>query len=678
MKKSNYFWTLMALPLLAACSNEDVLNPSSGDEISAGRDGVYMTVTLNPTGKTGTRSETNGPNSSSGGVEVGSDEENAVKTALIVITDRNNNFIACSQVPGSDNKGSLDKVSVGGDPLYQATAKFDKTTLGEYYEANKNNADASKVNVFVFCNPTSDLLSQIEQVADGEYEGNWYDMTFTYNTSDGIWDASRGFTMSNVSIAEREFPANLDEWSKYANASNPFKLSGLNSPGTEGAVDNLTNRGAVNVQRMAARFDFRDGSQIEGLGNGVIGSPFTYAVVNNEDGDNLVQCKFYAMGLTNMSNTQYYLGRVAGNSSPNTVPTLCGEETFNNYVVSTYWKEKRDYIESEFSKYFLYPFFSPDGLVQDKGYGWDWSYVDQVVKGASDNYGDKSFHVWRYVTENTLPGADRQVNSQSTGVIFKTRMLASEYLKDSSEKFEKQLAEALEYDAKSVASGVLHHSPDLDPVLYSLSGNTLYVTWQNVQEAALSAAGFDATKDAKDQDLDRKAPLYIICYGSGGYGTITIDGKTFTDDVAEDATCANALWHKWETARTADPDHASQFAQNARAEFKKKATGLGFTLYQSSEDPQTGDWGYYCYYYYWNRHNDNGSNGVMGTMEFATVRNNVYKLTVTRLNTLGHPRIPENDPNDPTPDTPDESAEVYMSVSVDVVPWVVRLNNIEF
>ena len=678
MKKSNYFWTLMALPLLAACSNEDVLSHGSGDEITAGRDGVYMTVTLNPAGKTGTRSETDGPNSSSGGVEVGSDEENAVKTALIVITDRNNNFIACSQVPGSDDKGSLDKVSVAGDPLYQATAKFDKTTLGEYYEANKNNADANKVNVFVFCNPTSDLISKIGQVADGEYEGNWYDMQFTYNTNDGIWDASRGFAMSNVTIAEREFPANFDEWSKYANATTPFKLSGLNSPGTEGAVDNLTNRGAVNVQRMAARFDFRDGSQIEGLGNGVKGSPFTYAVVNNEDGDNLVQCKFYAMGLTNMSTTQYYLGRVSNSSTPNAPSYLCGAETFDNYVVSTYWKEKRDYIESEFSKYFLYPFFSPDGLVQDKGYGWDWSYVDQVVEGASDNYGDKSFHVWRYVTENTLPGADRQVNSQSTGVIFKARMLASDYLTASSDKFEKQLAEALEYSDQSVASGVLHHNPDLDPVLYSLSGNTLYVTWQNVQEAALNAAGFDATKDANDQDLDRKAPLYIICYGTGGYGTITIDGKTYTDDVPEDATCANALWHKWENARTADPDHASQLAQNARAAFKKKATGLGFTLYQSSEDPQTKDWGYYCYYYYWNRHNDNGSNGVMGRMEFATVRNNVYKLTVTRLNTLGHPRIPENDPNDPTPDTPDESAEVYISVSVDVVPWVVRLNDIEF
>ena len=678
MKKSNYFWTLMALPLLAACSNEDVLNPGSEDEISAGRDGVFMTVTLNPAGRTGTRSETNGPNSSSGGVEVGSDEENAVNTALIVITDKNNNFIVCSEVPGSDNKGSIDQVSVAGNPLYQTTAKFDKTTLGEYYDANKNNPDANQVNVYVFCNPTSDLISKMQTVVDGEYEGNWYDMTYPYSSSDAIWDAKRGFTMSNVTVAHREFPANLDEWNKYTSATNPFKLSGLNSPGTEGAVDNLTDRGAVNVQRMAARFDFRDGSQIEGLGNGVIGSPFTYAVVNNEEGENLVQCKLYAMGLTNMSNTQYYLGRVSDSSDPNAATSLCGAETVDNYVVSTWWKEKRDYIDSDFSKYFLYPFFNNSGLVQDKGYGWDWSYVDQVVKGASDNYGDKSFHVWRYVTENTLPGVNRQVNSQSTGVIFKSRMLASDYLKASSDKFEKQLAEALVYSDQSVASGALHHNSDLDPILYSLSGNTLYVTWQNVQEAALSAAGFDTTKDAKDQDLDRKAPLYIICYGNGGYGTITIDGKTYTDDVAEDATSVNALWHRWETVRTADPDHASVATQNARAEFKKKATGLGFILYQSSQDPETGDWGYYCYYYYWNRHNDNGINGVMGRMEFATVRNNVYKLTVTKLNTLGHPRIPENDPNDPTPDTPDESAEVYISVSVDVVPWVVRLNDIEF
>ncbi len=62
----------------------------------------------------------------------------------------------------------------------------------------------------------------------------------------------------------------------------------------------------------------------------------------------------------------------------------------------------------------------------------------------------------------------------------------------------------------------------------------------------------------------------------------------------------------------------------------------GFTGYA----PETGEDGnahYYVYYYYWNRHNDNANNEDMGTMEFAVVRNNVYGLSVTEINELGHP-----------------------------------------
>lgn len=68
----------------------------------------------------------------------------------------------------------------------------------------------------------------------------------------------------------------------------------------------------------------------------------------------------------------------------------------------------------------------------------------------------------------------------------------------------------------------------------------------------------------------------------------------------------------------------------------------------------------------------------MGPMEFAVVRNNVYKLAVTNIKQLGHPRIPENDPDPKDPDDPDESSDIYITLSVEVLPWTVRVNNIEF
>ena len=102
----------------------------------------------------------------------------------------------------------------------------------------------------------------------------------------------------------------------------------------------------------------------------------------------------------------------------------------------------------------------------------------------------------------------------------------------------------------------------------------------------------------------------------------------------------------------------------------------GFTGYNKDTDGK-----YYAYYYYWNRHNDNGNNTVMGNMEFAVVRNNVYKLCVDSISKFGHPdpTDPKNpDPDPVVPTDPDESINYYFTVTVKVLPWTVRVNHIEF
>lgn len=108
------------------------------------------------------------------------------------------------------------------------------------------------------------------------------------------------------------------------------------------------------------------------------------------------------------------------------------------------------------------------------------------------------------------------------------------------------------------------------------------------------------------------------------------------------------------------------------------ASYYGFTVYRPTNIGTTAKpvYRHYVYYTYWNRHNDNGNNTQMGQMEFATVRNNVYKLAVTAINQFGHPGDPDDDPDPEDPDDPDESDKVYFKVSVRVMPWVVRINNI--
>ena len=99
----------------------------------------------------------------------------------------------------------------------------------------------------------------------------------------------------------------------------------------------------------------------------------------------------------------------------------------------------------------------------------------------------------------------------------------------------------------------------------------------------------------------------------------------------------------------------------------------GFTIYRA--DAQKN---YYVYYYYYNRHNDNANSGVMKPMEFSVVRNNVYKLAVDNIVKFGHPGDPDDDDDPEDPEDPDETPEAYFKVSVKVLPWVVRINNIEF
>ena len=116
----------------------------------------------------------------------------------------------------------------------------------------------------------------------------------------------------------------------------------------------------------------------------------------------------------------------------------------------------------------------------------------------------------------------------------------------------------------------------------------------------------------------------------------------------------------------------------------KNAADAGFTGYSAVKDNNNINH-YYTYYYYWNRHNDNERPYEMGIMEFAVVRNNVYKLAVESISRFGHP-TPPTDPTNPTdpdpdpvdPDDPDESVNYYFNVTVKVLPWTVRINNIEF
>ena len=78
---------------------------------------------------------------------------------------------------------------------------------------------------------------------------------------------------------------------------------------------------------------------------------------------------------------------------------------------------------------------------------------------------------------------------------------------------------------------------------------------------------------------------------------------------------------------------------------------------------------YSCYYNYWIKHEDNNST-EMGVMEFGIVRNNIYRLSISKVAGLGsgEPYI--------EPEQPDEY-KAELDININVFPWAVRNQDVE-
>ena len=650
MKKVTRLLAAFLMAGLAACSNNDEAeSPVLPDDPQA-QASVYMNVAVQL--PTATKSATLPEGGSSDNTEQGKDYENTVNTILLVLADQNNGYIAHGSVGGLT-------APTGKNPTVSATTAINRTTLSAFYEKHKNdgNDDWTKINVYAFCNPTQELID-IFNAAD---HSDWMDKTCeviekpdrTGSKNVSIW-AKGSFLMSNAVQARREIPADFEEWrTKYDTEKTPFQLSAQNG---DNGIDNAANGGAISVERSVARFDFKDGSPASTPANTYVVQKTVTADGTVTDGNNL-QVELVRMGLVNMSKNFYYLRRTSDNGlndGPNA--KVCGLETDVNYVVDTdadaAHKSGNTVDPSTLSTYYNYCLFSGSGnIIEQTRNQWDNYKISAITdpdneEDTDDDWNtDKTkgdYRIWRYVTENTVPGGNDnngQKHGVSTGIVFKGKLTAGADLPEDS-----KLRAAIEgtYELPENVSGYIPENGY--PILY-MHDNVLYVGWNDeVVKAAETAA--------------EGSPLYNAVFN--------VPSK---DGVTESP---NDLFQKLVEAATPTDKDA------ALAAFRKAATAAGFTLYQAShdDDEDFGGTGYFFYYYYWNRHNDNGLNGTMGPMEFAVVRNNVYKLAVTEIKQLGHPRISDNDPDPVDPDDPDEKGDVYLSVSVQVLPWVVRINNI--
>lgn len=642
---SKFFIGILAIWSLTGCDKDNLDSDDSGN--NGLKDAVYMNVNvLLPSAAGLGRSSTEEGGGSSDGTEVGKDYENNVSNILLVLASFDDEYIA------HDFVGGLLTTNKTSKPTVSATASISKTSLASYYQGQTLSEQQQKIHVYVFCNPTQELIQKLESASLGDK--TWMDEicevidkkggSGVRNTS--IW-SSNSFLMSNASVAEKKIPSTIEAWDSFDKASNPFDLSGSNN----GGIDNV---GSIRVERSVARFDFKDGSNGEKANTydilTTVYDPETDQISQEASG---LQVQLIRMGLVNMSKQFYYLRRVSNDGfakNDNNDFAYCGSETPTNYVVDTDADFKKGSLNAEeLSTHFNFPLFNSKGRINDATREqWDDYLLEDILGHEEDNDEGwmpenkrrKDYHIWRYVTENTIPSdEENQRSGISTGVVFKGKLLATDELTQKHKQLD--IAIAGNYELPEGVDGYTYEvNGKVYPILYMFQ-ERIYVGWND-----------EIVKFAKEYGTG--SPLYMAA---------GIDDDTDNSP--------NKLYQDLVKAKGTNTEEA------ALAAFRKAATEAGFTLYQASEDKTSGG-GYYFYYYYWNRHNDNGRYGTMGPMEFGVVRNNVYKLAVTEINKLGHPRISDNDPDPVEPENPDEDGDVYLRVSVEVLPWVVRVNDIVF
>lgn len=644
---SKFLTAALAAGMLASCSHDEADVKPVGP--LGNEDAAYMSVEVSLPTLKGVRSATGDT-----GTEVGKDTENNVGSVLLVLASADKNTYLAHGLAGG--------LVSNGKALVTANAKIDRTDIQQLYN-DAGKAKAEIVNVFVFCNPTAELISKMEDLnVDDEFVDSVCDvLQSTGDTPDQnltVW-APNSFLMTNAKSAERSIPAKFEDWLQYTTFENPFNLSDENVDGTDNSE--TEGRGPIEVERAVARFDFRDGSPANTPAN-------TYEISTlAETNDGMLKVELVNMSLVNMSKEFYYLRRVSSNGRKSgSGYKIGGLETATNYIVDTdadfkySAKLKADEAQNDLTKlkeYFNYPLFNDAGAITNNTRTqWNTFSINEVLGYEEDNEGwdwgtntdPKDYHIWRYVTENTIPGdEDHQKNALTTGIIFKGKMVAGDGLEDE-ETGHKALADAINgtYEVPTVEGKPNAYTQTVAdkqyPIIYTFL-DRIYVGWND-----------EVIKVAENEGDG--SPLYVAAMTDSGNGN--------PNDLYQDLVAAIT-------------SNNSAAVIEAMSKFRAAAVAAGFTIYQASED-EDGGAGYYFYYYAWNRHNDNGDNGRMGPMEFGVVRNNVYKLAVTKISRLGHPRITSNDPDPKHPDDPDEDGDVYLTLSVRVLPWTVRVNNFEF
>lgn len=414
------------------------------------------------------------------------------------------------------------------------------------------------------------------------------------------WWTGQSLTLADVRnhIQTTAWTASGSDYSDFVMTSAADATLTLNSnPSTAPA------KATVNVERMAARLDYK--------------AEASYPCTDPAYTGATVEITGAAL-VNNLTAGSYLLKRVA--SAVDGVPTYLGDETSDagvqtNYVLDP-WTAAKASANNSFTiggetktAKDLYGEWFGD-ISQDPN---DWAAY--VQSGTSVSDGAETWQRIGYTLENTT-AAEEAGKRYSTGVVFKAKF----------------------HPAKVTS---YTNSTYTDGATFFAYGKTLYASMEDMMIGFYGHKfdnGFSGIEECKTWGKVRQfITSTLLTNDPSGYDKYLeglAEGKADADAVADASSLTWSNYMLYECGYSRDGSGNVVLDQNS------KVTRIALQPYgtRTYEDAT-------CYYTWWVRHSNDNNDDAKGIMEYAIVRNNIYKLTVNSIYSLGG-EIPEDDENE--------------------------------
>lgn len=426
-----------------------------------------------------------------------------------------------------------------------------------------------------------------------DLENGTYNVIVVANPGTDWW-TGRSLTLADVRdyIQTTAWTASGSDYSDFVMTSAADATLTLNSnPESNPAT------AEVNVERMAARLDYKT------TGTYTCDDPAYPGATVEITGAALVN---------NLTAGSYLLKRVA--ADVNGVPTYLGNETPDAGVQTNYVLDPWTAVKTSANNNFT---IGGETKTAEDLYGEWFGNISQnpnywaayVQPGTEVTVGTEKWQRIGYTLENTT-AADAAGSDYSTGVVFKA-------------KFHPQGVANYQGGATFFALGT-HLFASMEDMMKNFYGSK----FDELDDLIKKCATWGDVKQFITSTLLTNDPSGYNKYLEG-----LAEGK---DDTGAVSDASSLIWSNYmlnECGYSKDENGKVVLDQNG------KVTRIALQHYgtRTYEDAT-------CYYTWWVRHSNDNNDDAKGIMEYAIVRNNIYKLTVNSIYSLGND-VPGEDEN---------------------------------